>query len=296
MPSHPAPLVSVIIPAFRARAFIADAVQSVLSQDAAPGFEILVSPDDGEAYDELRALASPPILQLLPPAGHHGVSWARNRAVDAARGELLALCDADDRWPPNYLAAITPLALAHGAACAPTRYTDWHGRAFRIPDIGTSRLALAAFARSLASIRPVWAKRLGVRFQAIFAEDVLHTLHLVALVEGGLPITGETWYELRARTGSASESTEANERRIIAAHTETIVRACSVPDQLGLEALPASSRATIVHALEFWRFANITYLAAGGGASFMQFVAGREAALWGQFINAAAPPTAGATA
>ncbi|TAM10097.1 MAG: glycosyltransferase family 2 protein [Nevskiaceae bacterium] len=279
-----APLVSVIIPAFHARAFIADAVHSVVAQRDAPEYEVLISPDDGADYGPLQALG--PAVRVLPPAGHHGVAAARNRALDAARGQIFALCDADDLWPTNYLATLVPLAVRQDVACANTRYTEWDGTAVRASAVAGPRLTLAACARCLASIRPVWNRTLRVRFQDVFAEDVLHVLHLVALQNSGVALAADTHYQVRIRPGSITNAGMQREREILSAYAPLIDTATACPAKLGLEVLPPVRRGEIVDVLRFWRFVNAEYLAAGCKTSFMHYVAGREAALWEAYAGA----------
>ncbi|HEX7381007.1 MAG TPA: glycosyltransferase family A protein [Nevskiaceae bacterium] len=278
------PLVSVIVPAYRADAFIADALRSILAQQHAPPFEVIVAPDDGADYRALRG----PRVRVLAPDGHHGVSHARNRAIDAARGELLALCDADDLWPPNYLHELAPLARDHGAACATTVYLGWDGAPFRRVALHGPRLRMQEYARCLASIRPLWRRDAGPRFQPVFAEDVLHTLHLVALRREGLPIARATRYLLRERRGSASYSGSAGQRRIIDAYASLIETVRSDPTRVGLANLPPAQRTRIAEALEFWRYVNLAYLERADAEGFMRFVNGREAELWERFLQAAA--------
>ena len=98
-----APMVSVIIPAYRAANFIAAAVDSVLAQTYTD-FEIIVvndgSPDTVELERALEAFGSR-IRYIKQP--NRGCSAARNAAIRCARGQLLAFLDADDYWEQQYL-------------------------------------------------------------------------------------------------------------------------------------------------------------------------------------------------
>jgi hypothetical protein len=95
------PLISIVIPAYNAEAFIAEAIDSVLAQDYL-SYEIIVV-DDGstdntpgilETYqNHLRVIRQP----------NAGLGPARNAGITAARGELIAFLDADDRWLPEKL-------------------------------------------------------------------------------------------------------------------------------------------------------------------------------------------------
>lgn len=94
-------LVSVVVPAWNAAAFLSEAIRSILAQDAGP-LEIIVV-DDGSSDDTSRVAASfgAPVRVLMQD--HAGIAAARNRGVSAARGPLLAFLDADDLWTPEKL-------------------------------------------------------------------------------------------------------------------------------------------------------------------------------------------------
>ena len=95
------PLVSVVIPAYNAAAFVRVAVDSVLAQTW-PAREIIVV-NDGSTDDTATVLAEygEAIRVVSQPNG--GLPTARNSGILAARGELVAFLDADDRWLPDKL-------------------------------------------------------------------------------------------------------------------------------------------------------------------------------------------------
>jgi glycosyltransferase involved in cell wall biosynthesis len=103
------PHVSVVIPAFDAEAFVAEAIESVLAQDYEPVTVIVV--DDGST-DRTAAIASRyPVTVLGQENG--GQAAARNAGVAAADGTFVSFLDADDLWMPSKLSTEVAHLLAH---------------------------------------------------------------------------------------------------------------------------------------------------------------------------------------
>jgi Glycosyl transferase family 2 len=95
MTTRTAPLVSVLMPAYNAEAFLTEAVASVLSQTY-ENLELIVVDDGSEdATANIVAAIKDPRLKVISRS-HEGLSGARNHLLSLARGELLAWMDADD--------------------------------------------------------------------------------------------------------------------------------------------------------------------------------------------------------
>lgn len=283
------PLVSVLVPAFRASAYIRDAVASVLAQSYS-NLEVLVSPDDGDSYAALRAAVTCPRLRILPPAEEGtGPGPARNRAIDAARGEFFAICDADDLWPSNYLATLLPLAEEAGAACAPTRYTDWEGHLIRELPTPPATLSVAGHAQLLASVHPVVHREVEPGYTSLFAEDVLHDLQVVAELDGQVPLSNETHYQLRRRPGSQTQLGKANEQAAYSVYTRHADAARHHPTRLGLQRLAESQRLAIAEAFDFRGYVSRRF-EQSSESCYHGFVGGQEARLWDEFQAARRRP------
>lgn len=94
--------VSVIIPTHNRRERLPNALDSVLAQSY-PIHELWVV-DDGSTDDTAEYVASRyPSTELIRQS-NHGVSHARNRAIEKASGQWIALLDSDDRWYPDKIA------------------------------------------------------------------------------------------------------------------------------------------------------------------------------------------------
>ncbi len=121
------PLVSVLIPVFRGRATLARCLASLLAQTL-PDWEAVVAVDDGDpgypALLEAQGIVDPRIRFSSTGGVRTGVAHARNVALEAARGRLVAPLDADDTFAPERLATLAPLALERGAASDDVRIVE----------------------------------------------------------------------------------------------------------------------------------------------------------------------------
>ena len=99
------PLVSVIMPAYNAAAFIEEAIASVQAQTITD-WELLVI-DDCSADDTCRIIeeisSADSRVKLLVNERNMGAAGSRNRGLDIFRGQYVALLDSDDYWYPQML-------------------------------------------------------------------------------------------------------------------------------------------------------------------------------------------------
>lgn len=97
--------VSIIMPAFRATGFIADAVGSVLGQTHGD-WELVVISDDEVDYAAVLAekgIADRRIRHMSSGRMKAGASRARNIGLDTVTTDYVAVLDADDRFKPRKL-------------------------------------------------------------------------------------------------------------------------------------------------------------------------------------------------
>ena len=118
------PLVSVVTPVWNAAATLPAAVASVRAQSLADWELILVDDASTDGSRELaRGLAAgDPRIRLIERATNGGAAAARNDAIRAARGRLVAFLDADDRWYPEKLARQAEFMAEHGHALVFSAY------------------------------------------------------------------------------------------------------------------------------------------------------------------------------
>jgi succinoglycan biosynthesis protein ExoO len=104
--------VSVIIPAFNVRNCVERAISSALNQTLPPVEVIVV--DDGSTDATVNFVAhlakDEPRIRLLRQSRNMGPSAARNLGIAAARGEWIAMLDADDWYLPGRLSVLVGFA------------------------------------------------------------------------------------------------------------------------------------------------------------------------------------------
>ena len=106
---------SVVIPLYNKAPYIDSTLQSVLAQDC-PDFEVLVI-DDGSQDEgaQIVARCTDPRVRLLRQI-NAGVAVARNRGIEAARGQWVCFLDADDWLHPRYLSTLIEAQQRHPEA------------------------------------------------------------------------------------------------------------------------------------------------------------------------------------
>jgi glycosyltransferase involved in cell wall biosynthesis len=114
-------LVSVLMPVHNCSAYVAQAVDSVLSQDYEAKELIVV--DDGSTDGTVEILERYGERLRLLRQPNSGAAVARNRALSVARGDLVAFLDADDVWLPGKLKA--QVAYLRSCPSAQLVYGSW---------------------------------------------------------------------------------------------------------------------------------------------------------------------------
>ncbi len=98
------PTVSIVIPTYNCAKYIKGAVESILAQSY-KDYEIIIV-DDGSTTDNTKEVLTPYIEKGLVRyiyQENSGVSAARNKGIEEAKGKYIAFLDADDLWEPGFL-------------------------------------------------------------------------------------------------------------------------------------------------------------------------------------------------
>lgn len=131
--------VGIVLPFFRAAAYIREAIESVLNQQNAPAWRLYLINDGSDEEDFEIAAAFcreyPDWMQMLQHSGccRRGISASRNLGLQASREEFIAFLDADDVWFPHKLRTQVELLNEHADAIltfgSAQRWYSWNGGA-----------------------------------------------------------------------------------------------------------------------------------------------------------------------
>jgi len=158
------PLVSVIIPVYNGAATIDRTLKSVFDQ-AFKDFEIVIC-DDGSTDETPSVLAQWGEKIRVVRQVNRGLPAARNAAIAASGGELLALIDHDDEWLPQKLELAVAAMRADPAAAL--LYSDMivvndSGEEIRRSQIGSDFAHAPTMDEMLARIWPITPSTVGAR-------------------------------------------------------------------------------------------------------------------------------------
>jgi hypothetical protein len=117
------PLVSVILPTRDRPLLLRDALESVARQSYGKWEAIVANDGTADVTDVVRSLAprAAARTRLVGTGSAKGAACARNRALEAATGEIVAFLDDDDLYLPEHLAALVEAMAPSGA---PVAYTE----------------------------------------------------------------------------------------------------------------------------------------------------------------------------
>ncbi|AZO93481.1 glycosyltransferase family A protein [Halocella sp. SP3-1] len=98
--------ISVVIPMYNSRNTIINTLDSIKNQTAISCILEIIIVNDGSKDDSLKLVNkykedNPNLPILIVDKTNGGVSTARNKGMEIAKGDWIALLDSDDEWLPN---------------------------------------------------------------------------------------------------------------------------------------------------------------------------------------------------
>lgn len=123
------PVVSVLMPAFNAEKYIAQAVDSILQQSF-HNFELIILNDGStDSTSQIIEKINDQRIRVIQLEQNQGLVKARNRLVDEARGKYLAFLDSDDVAMPDRLQKqVDFLEQGEADLCGSAYYSLYEGK------------------------------------------------------------------------------------------------------------------------------------------------------------------------
>lgn len=114
--------ISVVIPAFKARNYLAESLASIEVQTRKPDEVVIVDDASPEPIDDIigsfHTKDTMPPVQLVRHGRNQGLGATRNTGIREASGDWIALLDHDDLWLPGHLEGLVEAIDSSGADLA----------------------------------------------------------------------------------------------------------------------------------------------------------------------------------
>lgn len=221
------PKYSVIVPVYNVKEYLAECVESVLSQKGEPSLELLLVDDGSTDGSELLCdeWAEKDGRVRVIHQQNAGVSAARNRGMEEAQGEYILFLDSDDYWSPELLSCVEELTaeMSDMFLFGARRFHESGELRRFVPqylpkgESGRSYLD-EMFARNKVPEPFTWAYGYrrhfllghGLRFDVTMkcSEDFDFNMRALPLAES-IRGTAQTLYQYRVREGSLSKTLSA---------------------------------------------------------------------------------------
>jgi teichuronic acid biosynthesis len=139
-------LVSIIMPSYNTAEYIAETIQSVLSQTY-KNWELIIVDDC--STDNTDAIVKPFLvderIRYLKNEQNSGAALSRNRALREAKGRWIAFLDSDDLWMPEKLEKQISFMETNGYSFSYTAYEeiDVHGNKTGVYVTGPKKITKA---------------------------------------------------------------------------------------------------------------------------------------------------------
>jgi glycosyltransferase involved in cell wall biosynthesis len=162
------PTISVVIPLFNKARSLPSTLATALRQTFAD-FEVLVI-DDGstDSGPEFVEQIADPRIRLIRQS-NQGVSAARNRGIQAARGAWIAFLDADDLWRDHHLEELARSLGRHGVVANFSNFVYQSSGRAAVPPTVPSQIVNDYFTFALANGRyPMSSSSTLVRRDVLF--------------------------------------------------------------------------------------------------------------------------------
>lgn len=220
------PKVSVITPAYNVAPYIGQCIESVQAQTLADWEMIIV--DDASTDDTAQAVRrylSDPRIRFLQNERNTGAGYTRNRALEAAQGEWMAVLDADDWFAPQRLEKLTAFAEQMGAemvADLQVYRTEWgsvytiawatHAKPPQSPRFYTPEQVIKAHPSIKPLIRAEFLRQKQIRYAEPIRKSQDYAFYMEILIKGArFALLPEPMYYYRVHPNTVTTRYDAIE-------------------------------------------------------------------------------------
>lgn len=112
-------LITIVVPIYKVEKYLADCLDSIVSQSYSNMEIILVPQPGGDICEEIcrKYEKSDERIQVFPQT-YCDLSHARNTGIEHAHGEFIAFIDSDDMIHPDFISELYALCVGYGADIA----------------------------------------------------------------------------------------------------------------------------------------------------------------------------------
>lgn len=201
--------VSIIIPCHNYGAYVKQAIHSAKNQTVP--CEVIVV-DDGSTDNSLQVILEQKPDQVITHNTAQGVSVARNKGIEKAKGSLIVCLDADDVLEPSFVETmLTGFTKRKVAICfSPLKLIDEHGNALphkmftRAPDIVLHKQGQNQVPSCCMFRKSWWARADGYDHFLSFTEDANLWLKMFLLDGIAVRVTQEALVNYRRHSTNNS--------------------------------------------------------------------------------------------
>ncbi|MCS6772190.1 MAG: glycosyltransferase family 2 protein [Kiritimatiellae bacterium] len=177
------PKISIIIPAYNAERYLAEALESALSQTLPPTEIIVLDDGSQDGTGEVARSFPPPVRYVR--FEHRGLPAVRNAGFAMSVGDYVVNLDADDRLDPKFLektfALLSQQADPQIAYCyTQCRFFGSIDRVTRFPQFDTTLLPIRNFVPATTLLRGEIARRFRYREKLLYHEDYDYYMQMLA--------------------------------------------------------------------------------------------------------------------
>ena len=160
------PLVTVVIPCYNGAKVVGRCLSALERQSYTP-LEVLLI-DDASTDGTADAVAKYPFVKLLRNETNRGVSFARNRGIEEAKGKYIHFLDVDDEVSSNFYEEMVRYAEEAGAEVTACSFVYQHvpvkSQIFRTPRVYTG---------TMDKLRVTYVCKIGVVWRYLFRTDFI---------------------------------------------------------------------------------------------------------------------------